>query len=150
MRPILALEGKLLDDTCVYAHVERRSRVMTTKRIYRQKFGVLLADILAFLTAFAGAVHLRFTIELGLFTPGQPPWSELFNALPVVLAIWLITLRAFGLYAIDRLGVFRETANLLQAILIMLGVMLSVGFFYRGFSYSRGVVILFVPLLVFY
>jgi len=121
---------------------------MTIKRIYRQKLGVLIADILAFLTAFAGAVHLRFNIELGLFTPGLPPWSELFNALPVVLAIWLITLRACGLYAIERLGVFRETAKLFQATLIMLGVMLSFGFFYRGFSYSRGVVVLFVPLLI--
>ena len=121
---------------------------MGSRRLYRQKFGVLLTDILAFLTAFALAVHLRFNIELGIFEPGNPPWAPLFNALPVVLAIWLVTLRACGLYAIDRLGVFRETARLFQALLIMMGIMFSIGFFYRGFSYSRGVVILFVPLLV--
>jgi len=120
---------------------------MGSRRLYRQKFGVLLTDILAFLIAFALAVHLRFNVELGLFEPGVPPWAAMMNAMPIVLGIWLVTLRACGLYAIDRLGAFRETARLVQALMIMMGIMLSFGFFYRGFSYSRGVVILFVPML---
>lgn len=121
---------------------------MGSRRLYRQKFGVLLTDILAFLTAFALAVHLRFNVELGLFEPGVPPWAAMFNALPVVLAIWLVTMRSCGLYAIDRLGALREAARLVQALMIMMGIMLSIGFFYRGFSYSRGVVISFAPMLL--
>lgn len=121
---------------------------MGEPHLYRQKFGVLLADILACLAAFAVAMHLRFNADLGWFDPGHPPWGPMLNALPVVLAVWLVTLRGCGLYQLDRLGLGEEIARLLQSLIVLLGILLSITFFYRGFSYSRGFTLLFVPLLV--
>lgn len=121
---------------------------MTESHIYRQKFALLLLDILAFVTAFAAAMQLRFNATLGMFPYGVPPWEEMLESLPVMLGVWLVTLRACGLYAIERKRLFFEFARLLNALFIVTAILLSLTFFYRGFSYSRGFAILFLPLIL--
>jgi len=121
---------------------------MAEPHIYRQKFAVLLSDVIAFLGAFAFAMHLRFNVDIGVFEHGLPPWAPMLNTLPIMLGIWLVTLRSCGLYRLERLGALAEVGGLTKSLILFMGVLLSVSFFYRGFSYSRGFVLLFVPLLV--
>ncbi|MCA9553387.1 MAG: sugar transferase [Myxococcales bacterium] len=110
---------------------------------HRQKVALLLIDVLAFLVAFVSAMHLRFADPLHLFEFGLPPWEPMLGSLPVMAGVWLFALWSSGMY--QRRGVIFEFARLMQALLIMAGVLLSVTFFYRGFSYSRGFVALFIP-----
>jgi exopolysaccharide biosynthesis polyprenyl glycosylphosphotransferase len=98
--------------------------------------------------AFALAMHLRFNANLGLFEPGEPPWSAMLNALPVMLVAWLVTLRVCGLYGPQRLRLVEEFGRLAAALFLLLGILLTIAFFYRGFSYSRGFTLMFIPLVV--
>jgi exopolysaccharide biosynthesis polyprenyl glycosylphosphotransferase len=121
---------------------------MTEAHIYRQKLALLVLDVIAFLTAFGAAMQLRFNAALGIFEHGEAPWGPMLESLPVMLAIWLATLSACGVYIIERKRVFFEFARLLNALLVMAAILLSITFFYRGFSYSRGFTVLFLPLLI--
>jgi exopolysaccharide biosynthesis polyprenyl glycosylphosphotransferase len=112
-----------------------------------REVAVLLIDTLAFVGAFALAMHLRFSANLGVFEPGEPPWGAMLNALPVMLGAWLLILRVLGLYQLP-VRLFEEVARLAAAIFILLGLLLTLAFFYRGFSYSRGFTLLFMPLVV--
>ncbi len=121
---------------------------MGIPHLYRQKFAVLLLDILAFFAAFVLAMHLRFNADLGIFEPGYPPWGPMLNAAPIMMGVWLITLWSSSMYRLERLRFFGEVGGLLRSLTVFLGLLLSVTFFYRGFSYSRGFTLLFVPLLI--
>jgi exopolysaccharide biosynthesis polyprenyl glycosylphosphotransferase len=119
---------------------------MASSYLHRQKVALLLIDVLAFLVAFVGAMHLRFADPLDLFEFGLPPWEPMISSLPVMAGVWLFAMWASGLY--QRRGFIFEFARLLQALMVMAGVLLSLTFFYRGFSYSRGFVALFIPLVL--
>ena len=120
---------------------------MTEGHIYRQKLVVLVLDILAFLVAFVFAMHLRFTAQLPIFEYALPPWEPMLQALPVMLCIWLLTVRACGGYDVKRRLVF-ELGRLINAFILMAAILLSITFFYRGFSYSRGFALLFLPMIL--
>jgi exopolysaccharide biosynthesis polyprenyl glycosylphosphotransferase len=109
---------------------------------------LLILDVIAFLTAFCAAMELRFNAALGVFAPGQAPWGPMLESLPFMLAIWIATLHTCGVYVVERKRVFFEFARLLNALLVMAAIVLSVTFFYRGFSYSRGFTVLFLPLVL--
>src|SRR5262249_49233214 len=47
-----------------------------------------------------------------------------------------------------RKRMFYEFGRLLNGLFVMAGILLSVTFFYRGFSYSRGFTLLFLPCLI--
>lgn len=121
---------------------------MGVPHLYRQKFTVLLLDILAFFAAFVLAMHLRFNADIGIFEPGYPPWEPMLNAAPVMMGVWLVTLWSSSMYRLERLRFLGEVGGLLRSLTIFLGILLSITFFYRGFSYSRGFTLLFVPLLI--
>ena len=119
---------------------------MASPHLQRQKVALLLIDVLAFLVAFVSAMHLRFADPLELFEFGLPPWEPMLSSLPIMAGVWLLALWTSGMY--QRHGVLFEFARLLQALILMAGVLLSVTFFYRGFSYSRGFAMLFVPMVM--
>jgi exopolysaccharide biosynthesis polyprenyl glycosylphosphotransferase len=119
---------------------------MADAHLYRQRLALLLLDVLAFLVAFVVAMHLRFDAQLSFFEPGRPPWEPMLQSIPVMLGVWLATLASCGLYGAGRRRIFFELGRLVQALLVMAGVLLSATFFYRGFSYSRGFAMLFLPL----
>lgn len=121
---------------------------MSEAHIYRQKLALLLLDILAFLTAFVVAMHLRFDANLGVFEYGRPPWEPMLQSLPVMLGVWLGTLWVSGLYRVERNRLFLEFGGIVQSLIVMAGILLSLTFFYRGFSYSRGFAMLFMPFLL--
>src|SRR5688572_8885332 len=118
---------------------------MTEAHIQRQKAGLLIADVLAFLIAFAFAMQLRFgEHQLSVFALSTPPWQEMFTALPFMLGAWLFALSLCGVYRVGKKRVFLELARMIEANFIFIGVMLSLTFFYRGFAYSRGFAVLFL------
>lgn len=121
---------------------------MTTAHVYRQRLGLLLADVAAFLIAFVVGMHLRFTADLGWFEPGIAPWEAMLQALPIMLAVWLGTQHGCGGYAGGRRGFLEEAGRVIGAGLLFTAILASVTFFYRGFSYSRGFAILFLGLLL--
>jgi exopolysaccharide biosynthesis polyprenyl glycosylphosphotransferase len=117
---------------------------MTEAHIYRQKLALLTTDVLAFLIAFTVGMQLRFGAhQLSTFEFGEPPWEEMLIALPVMMAVHLLSLAMAGGYQIGP-GIFRELARIVQGMFVFIGAMLSVTFFYRGFEYSRGFAVLFL------
>lgn len=121
---------------------------MGESHVERRRIAALLVDILAFLVAFVAAMELRFTDSLGVFEPGRAPWEPMLQSLPVVLGVWLLALRGAGAYQQDGKRMVFELARLMKALLVMAAILLSVLFFYRGFSYSRGFALLFLPSLL--
>jgi exopolysaccharide biosynthesis polyprenyl glycosylphosphotransferase len=121
---------------------------MTEAHIYRQKLQLLLIDIAAFLIGFVVSMHLRFTAELPIFDKSIPPWEVMLQSLPAMLLVWIATLHACGAYAIERRRLLFELARVVNALLIVTAVLASVTFFYRGFSYSRGFALIFLPMIL--
>ncbi|MEQ9500394.1 MAG: sugar transferase [Deltaproteobacteria bacterium] len=121
---------------------------MTDAHSYRQKLILLLLDVLMFVTAFVAAMWVRFNANLSIFEFGRPPWEPMINSLPIMFGIWLVTLAGCGLYRLERNRLFFELARLVQALLIVTGILAFVVFFYRGFSYSRGFALVFISFLL--
>jgi exopolysaccharide biosynthesis polyprenyl glycosylphosphotransferase len=100
------------------------------------------ADAVAIAVAYIAAYYFRFAFIPLAPGIGQPPLAPYLYPLPVVVGLWLIILKALGLYDRHRT---RLSGNAVIALLIsvLLGaVLLSAGgFVYRGFSYSRLVVL---------
>lgn len=113
---------------------------------HRHKIALLLIDVLAFLIAFVAGMLLRFDDPLHLFTFGVPPWQPMLQSLPIMLGVWMIASWTAGLY--QRHKLFFEFARLIQALILLAGILLSLTFFYRGFSYSRGFAMFFMPMLL--
>ncbi|MCK6550534.1 sugar transferase [Myxococcota bacterium] len=121
---------------------------MTEGHIYRQKLTLLVLDVLAFLSAFVVAMHLRFTASLPIFEFGLPPWDVMVQSLPVMLGVWLLALKTSNVYAVERHRLFFELARIVRALVVFTAVLALVVFFYRGFSYSRGFALLFITLVL--
>lgn len=118
---------------------------MTEAHIYRQKVGLLITDVLAFLIAFAVGMQLRFGAhQLAVFEFGNPPWQEMLTALPFMLGGWLMAMTMCGVYRIGKKRLFMDLARIVQASLMFSGAALSATFFYRGFEYSRGFAVVFI------
>lgn len=111
-----------------------------------------LSAIILDIISIAGALLLAYYIRLesGLIPflvkyPFIPPLSYYVRALFVIIPIWLFSNYAFGLYRdwgrrkwIDNF--FAVIGSSVIAMLITTGV----AFFYRGFSYSRLVLLIFL------
>ncbi|MBI2377211.1 MAG: sugar transferase [Deltaproteobacteria bacterium] len=134
------------------AQPSKRLRTGTRERqhpeLYPQKIAVLLIDVVSFLGAFVLAMHLRFGAHLNLFTHGEAPWEPMLIALPVIFGAWLFVLHANGLYRLETLRVFEEVARIFRSLLVSVGLLLTIAFFFRGFSFSRGFAVLFISLLL--
>lgn len=109
---------------------------MVMGRAIRQyRVGFVLIDLFALLLAFILAHGMRQHSYLQIPTP-------YINALPYTLLIFLFGFRSARLYEYHT-GGLREVFRLLVGITIGMGAILTMGFFYRGFSYSRLTVIFF-------
>jgi Undecaprenyl-phosphate glucose phosphotransferase len=100
----------------------------------------LLINSLAFLLAY----YLRFTIPLVPVTKGIPPIQPYLMFILYINLIWLFLFRENKLYEPKR-GLSRvdEFFQLLKAVSLGVVILTGMMFFYRGFSYSRMVVIYF-------
>lgn len=101
------------------------------------------ADLSAFLLAFISAYYLRFRFLKDYF-PQEPPDFELYlNALPFMIAVFLLAFRQHQIYVFDILRRrLDEIALIFRAIIVSAVVIMAVTFLYRDVSYSRIVFIL--------
>ncbi|MFN2385891.1 MAG: undecaprenyl-phosphate glucose phosphotransferase [Thermoanaerobaculia bacterium] len=104
----------------------------------------LLSDLLATLLALVVAYELRFGAEIVPVTKGVPDASSYYRLFPLIAALWPIVYYFHGLYQVRR---FRSRIEEGLAILVATGLatllLTGLATFYRGFSYSRLVLLLF-------
>ena len=103
-------------------------------------FTLILAvvDAAVVVASFVTAYYFRFAAVPLMPGVGQPSFEPYLYPLPVVVALWLVMLKALGLYGRyrDRFGF--DTLLALFGVTLLGTVFLgAVGFVYRGFSYSR-------------
>jgi len=99
---------------------------------------LVLLDALVIAAALIGAYFFRFgflPMPPGIGTPAFEPY---LYPLPVVIVLWLIVLKALGLYGRRGKRFGGDTVFALLGAVLLGSVFLgAVGFVYRGFSYSR-------------
>jgi len=102
----------------------------------------LLLDAAVIGAAFVLAYYVRFSGFLPMFY-GAPRLEPYLIPLPLITVVWLVIIKAFGLYDRRRLRFSFDTLySVAGAALFGALIVVAVGFFYRGFSYSRLVVII--------
>ncbi len=114
-----------------------------------RRIAILLAvsDVGATLAALAAAYFLRFRAEIVPVTKGIPDASSYYRLFPLMAVLWPVVYYFYGLYQVRRnrsrveegLSVFVATG---LATLLLAGL----ATFYRGFSYSRLVLLFFFGL----
>ena len=114
----------------------------------RRIAAVLLAsDVVATCLALAGAYFLRFRAEIVPVTKGIPDASSYYRLFPLIAFLWPLVFYFYGLYQIRR-NRSRVDEGLAVLVATGLSTLLLAGLatFYRGFSYSRLVLVLFFGL----
>jgi len=122
------------------------------KRYNRFLLGLfLVSDIFLTNAAFLLAYHIRFTKSYGLFSSYNiPPLSHYKAPLLFIAFIWVVNFYFMGLYESKRgKSQFDEIMTLIKAVFLSVLILLSIGFFYRKFSYSRLVVLVFLCVDIF-
>ncbi len=104
---------------------------------------MVVADVLLVAAAWLGAYAIRF--HTGLPIPlGVPPFQPYVEALAVLLPVWVLLFRAYGLYEPQRTGsLLSESASVLRVAAIGVFLLVTLSFFVRNYFYSRGVVGMF-------
>lgn len=103
---------------------------------------LIIADILVVFGTAIAAFHFRFSGLLPMFY-GEPVIEPYLIAVLVSLPIWVFALRGAGLYERYRYRFSFEAINkLFWAVLISAAIVMAAGFIYRGFSYSRMVLVI--------
>ncbi len=106
----------------------------------------VLSDIIAIEAAFLLSYWLRFfspLITVFEVTRGVPPLSGYIISSCVFIPIWLFVFQSRGMYGARRNShMSDEFFAIVRLVTIVLLIVMSATFFYRGFSYSRGVFIL--------
>ncbi|MEE8409374.1 MAG: sugar transferase [Myxococcota bacterium] len=120
---------------------------MKERNTYEQKLALFVLDMVAFFGALNGAIYLRYSASLPFTKGGKPPWEDILFAFPFVAVVWLIVGAVVGSYRI-RQSALDEVSAVVRTTLVTFLAVLSATFFYRGFSYSRGMIGFFVPLVL--
>jgi len=106
--------------------------------------GMMATDLLLIAFSWLGAYWLRFYSGLIDVPQGIPPFQPYLETLILILPVSLWLLRGRGLYESHRTSaLYKEVANIVWATTMGVMAFLSVSFFVRDFSYSRGVVAIF-------
>jgi lipopolysaccharide/colanic/teichoic acid biosynthesis glycosyltransferase len=105
--------------------------------------GLLATDLATLCAAFFGAWWLRFGSGLIPASAGIPPIGAYLAALPLTLGVFLLVFNYSGLYR-RRLSVVgtADSPALARAVALSSLLVFSLGWFYRGFSYSRLVLLI--------
>src|SRR5512139_555918 len=103
-----------------------------------------LSDLVAVSAAYLLAYLLRFRFEIVPITKGIAPLDVYLAFLPVALALWFAASAATGLYAPQRrLSRTDEFFSVAKAGSIATLLLISLTFFYRDYSFSRVMLLLF-------
>ena len=99
---------------------------------------MVLLDALVIAAALIGAYFFRFGVLPMPPGIGAPAFAPYLYPVPVVIVLWLIVLKALGLYGRRGKHFGGDTIFALLGAVLLGSVFLgAVGFVYRGFSYSR-------------
>jgi Undecaprenyl-phosphate glucose phosphotransferase len=115
------------------------------RKSYRRIAALFLAsDLVATLAALGAAYVLRFRAEIVPVTKGIPGASTYFRLFPLIAVLWPIVYYFYGLYSVRR---HRSRIDEGFAVLVATGLatllLMGLATFYRSFSYSRLVLLLF-------
>jgi exopolysaccharide biosynthesis polyprenyl glycosylphosphotransferase len=104
----------------------------------------LISDLVSTLTALVAAYALRFRAEIVPVTKGIPDAATYYRLFPLIAVLWPIVYYFYGLYSVRR---HRSRIEEGFAVLVATGLatllLTGLATFYRGFSYSRLVLVLF-------
>jgi Undecaprenyl-phosphate glucose phosphotransferase len=105
---------------------------------------VFVSDLVSVSAAYLLAYFLRFRFEIVPVTKGIAPLGIYLNFLPVALALWFAASWANGLYAPQRrLSRTDEFFAVAKAGSIATLLLIAMTFFYREYSFSRVMLLLF-------
>jgi exopolysaccharide biosynthesis polyprenyl glycosylphosphotransferase len=108
---------------------------------------LLASDVLATFLALAVAYSLRFRAEIVPVTKGIPPASSYYRLFPLIAALWPAVYYFYGLYQVRRnRSRVEEGLSVLVATGLATLLLAGLATFYRGFSYSRLVLLFFLAL----
>ncbi|MCX5908209.1 MAG: undecaprenyl-phosphate glucose phosphotransferase [Deltaproteobacteria bacterium] len=103
-----------------------------------------LGDLGAALCAWVCAYYFRFYVDFIPVTKGIPEFKLYFFLMPLVVLIWGIVLKAYGLYEPRRLRSFRkEASSLFFAATLALLILIVTSYFLQEYKFSRLVFIYF-------
>ena len=104
----------------------------------------LLSDTLSVTAAYALAYVLRFHVQILPVTKGIPPLRIYLFLLPVVLIVWVTASAGAGLYSAQRKNTtFDESFSVARAGSLATLVVIALTFFYRDYTFSRAMLVLF-------
>ncbi len=106
----------------------------------------LVGDLAVILCGFFLAYHLRF--HTGLFAPVRaiPALRHYQMVFPIGTLLILFFFKSYGFYDSKwRYNFLKEVFLIVRGVTSGLLILLALGFFYREFSYSRGLVLLMWP-----
>jgi Undecaprenyl-phosphate glucose phosphotransferase len=110
--------------------------------VFRTILGV--SDGALVVAAWLGAYWLRFQSGLFAVPLGVPELRQYLYPLAVIVPLWMLLFRSHGLYEPQRTGaLLSEAGTVLRASATGVVLLITVTFFERSYSYSRGVVIAF-------
>jgi Undecaprenyl-phosphate glucose phosphotransferase len=104
----------------------------------------LVSDVCATVGALLAAYALRFRAEVLPVTHGVPEAAAYVRLAPLVALLWPIVYYFYGLYHVRRnRSRVEEGLSIVVATGLAMLVLTGIAAFSRGFSYSRGVLLLF-------
>jgi Undecaprenyl-phosphate glucose phosphotransferase len=108
---------------------------------------MLVSDVAATFAALAAAYFLRFRVEIIPVTRGIPDASLYYRLGPLVAFLWPVVYSFYGLYQVRRnRSRVEEGLSVLVATGLATLLLAGLATFYRSFSYSRAVLVLFFGL----
>jgi Undecaprenyl-phosphate glucose phosphotransferase len=109
--------------------------------VFRTLMGV--ADTALVASAWLAAYWIRF--HMGIPAPlGHQGPGAYFEALAVILPLWFVLFRSYGIYEPQRTeSLIHEAGQVIHATAVGIVVLIAIGFFTRSYFYSRGVVAAF-------
>ncbi len=97
----------------------------------------------AFLLAYAIRFHTLILDSIGFPREDMPGLAAYFQGSLFVVAAWLLLFHSRRMYAARRNVVLTdEFVSVIKVVTLGMLIVMSAGFLYRGFSYSRAVVVL--------
>ena len=108
---------------------------------------LLVSDVAATIAALVGAYFLRFRVEIIPVIRGVPDVALYYRLIPLIAGLWPMVYYFYGLYQVRRnRSRVEEGLSVLVATGLATLLLAGLATFYRGFSYSRAVLVLFFAL----
>lgn len=108
------------------------------KKQLRLVFLNVVGDIAALIISVVVSYLFRFSFGIIPLQGDKPEWHEYMKALFVIIPVYFIFFRAYGLYYAGRhIRRIEEIFLVVKACTFSVIILMAVTFFYRSFSYSR-------------